>query len=272
MRANEFITERKMADLYHYTPIFNVVSILKSGKINPSSEVYDQASYGWTSLTRNSYYDTAATSRSPIPARFVIDQGMLANNHRIEPYDWVFDPKGEAEQDDETELRRYESEERVKGPISIRYIKSIDLPEYLNPALRQINEGVMDDALSDLHIEGMGALMDIANDYGIDPEKLKAQYSKYAQSLELDKKAATADQAKVSKKPAAKKGTKVPDEVIKMAAQIRLWADKVGIPIRYNLRTAAPSTKKTNAVDSDYSSNDEDEIRAALTAHADKYN
>ena len=120
------LLERKMADLYHSTDIDNLAAILKSGQLTPGRNVY-------VSLTRDKNYLFAKDS-SVEYAVFVIDQAKLAYNKKIEPYD--FHMSDEEDPEDfarDIEARRSESEERVKGPISLRYVKAIMMPVSWSP-------------------------------------------------------------------------------------------------------------------------------------------
>ena len=123
---DESLNERKMADLYHSTDIDNLAAILKSGQLTPGRNVY-------VSLTRDKNYLFAKDS-SVEYAVFVIDQAKLAYNKKIEPYD--FHMSDEEDPEDfarDIEARRSESEERVKGPISLRYVKAIMMPVSWSP-------------------------------------------------------------------------------------------------------------------------------------------
>ena len=123
------ITERKMADLYHSTDADKLSAILKAGQLTPGRNAY-------VSLTRDKNYNYANTG-SLESASFVIDQAKLAYNRKIEPYDWHMDSNGDNDEDawarDPGE-RRSESEERVKGPISLKYVKAVYLPTSWSPA------------------------------------------------------------------------------------------------------------------------------------------
>ena len=123
---DESLNERKMADLYHSTDIDNLAAILKSGQLTPGRNVY-------VSLTRDKNYLFAKDSSLEY-AVFVIDQAKLAYNKKIEPYD--FHMSDEEDPEDfarDVEARRSESEERVKGPISLKYVKAIMMPVSWSP-------------------------------------------------------------------------------------------------------------------------------------------
>ena len=120
---NSELDERKMADLYHSTDAEFLPKILAAGQLTPGRNEY-------ISLTRNKRYNFGAVA-SHEAVQFVIDQAKLAYNRKIEPYDWHMDPDDndvEAWTRDPAE-RRSESEERVKGPISLKYVKEIQLPK-----------------------------------------------------------------------------------------------------------------------------------------------
>ena len=123
---DESLNERKMADLYHSTDIDNLAAILKSGQLTPGRNVY-------VSLTRDKNYLFAKDS-SVEYAVFVIDQAKLAYNKKIEPYDFHMSDEEDPEDfSRDIEARRSESEERVKGPISLRYVKAIMMPVSWSP-------------------------------------------------------------------------------------------------------------------------------------------
>jgi hypothetical protein len=118
------IDERKMADLYHSTDAEFLPKILAAGQLTPGRNAY-------ISLTRDKHYNYGAVSADEA-VQFVIDQAKLAYNRKIEPYDWHMD----ADDDNDREAyardpgeRRSESEERVKGPLSLKYVKEIQLPK-----------------------------------------------------------------------------------------------------------------------------------------------
>ena len=125
MLVKEIILERKMADLYHFTYGENLEDILNDKAIMPNN--------GWVSLTRDKRYKYLQGQEDAV--RFVIDQGKLTNNVRLEPYDWN---NSTDEFDDEDGLRdpedrRAESEERTKRPVPLNCIKLIELPNSWNP-------------------------------------------------------------------------------------------------------------------------------------------
>lgn len=112
------ITERKTADLYHNT--MYPVEILKSGKIKTNLdrlndlEIHSDAK-PFISLTRDPRFDFHGMG----DAQFVIDQGKLANTHKIVPFDYG------GYDDDGAYGRRQESEERVFKDIPLSYVKKI---------------------------------------------------------------------------------------------------------------------------------------------------
>ena len=66
-----------------------------------------------------------------------------------------------------------------------------------------LSESPMEDALSDLHAEGMDALEEIAAEYGINPETLKAKYADYAQGREIGKLAGIKDKERSERETAS---------------------------------------------------------------------
>jgi hypothetical protein len=116
------LDERKMADLYHSTDAEFLPKILAAGQLTPGRNEY-------VSLTRDKNYNYGALTADET-AVFVIDQAKLAYNRKIEPYDWHMstddDPEDYARDPAD---RRSESEERVKGPLSLKYVKEIQLPK-----------------------------------------------------------------------------------------------------------------------------------------------
>ena len=123
MEEEDMLDERRMADLYHATNAEKLPAILKSGHLVPGRNAY-------VSLTRDKNYNYAKIE-SEETAVFVLDQPKLAYNRKIEPYDWHMssDDDPEAWARDPELDRRSESEERVKGPISLKYVKEIQLPK-----------------------------------------------------------------------------------------------------------------------------------------------
>ena len=122
------IDERKMADLYHSTDAEFLPKILAAGQLTPGRNDY-------ISLTRDKRYNYGAVTADEA-VQFVIDQAKLAYNHKIEPYDWHMDPNDNDKEAyaRDTNYRRSESEERVKGPLSLKYVKEIQLPKgWANP-------------------------------------------------------------------------------------------------------------------------------------------
>jgi len=122
------IDERKMADLYHSTDAEFLPKILAAGQLTPGRNAY-------ISLTRDKRYNYGAVSADEA-VQFVIDQAKLAYNRKIEPYDWHMDPDDNDKEAwaRDPDDRRSESEERVKGPLSLKYVKEIQLPKgWANP-------------------------------------------------------------------------------------------------------------------------------------------
>lgn len=126
MLIRQIITERKMADLYHYTYADNLEGILKDKAIMPNN--------GWVSLTRDKRYQyTSADSEDSV--RLVIDQGKLANTIKLEPYDWNAS-SDEFDNNDwmrEPGRRRVESEERTRRPVPLNCVKMVEFPTSWDP-------------------------------------------------------------------------------------------------------------------------------------------
>ena len=115
----DFLNEQSRADLYHGTPLDNVHSILKSGKIKPSDS-------GRTSLSRDKKYVESGHGEE---AYFKIDHDSLRHNHKIIPTDFhmggsVHDKHYEDGMRDPSQ-RREEAEESVKGHISLKHVKEL---------------------------------------------------------------------------------------------------------------------------------------------------
>ena len=119
------LDERKTADLYHATDFKNLPDIIRSGALIPGRNQY-------VSLTRDKRLNYGRDIVREMVV-FIIDQAKLAYNKKIEPFDWhqssEQDPEWMARDPDE--YRRAESEERVKGPISLKYVKGVILPKRL---------------------------------------------------------------------------------------------------------------------------------------------
>jgi len=121
MKLYEILSERKMADLYHTTGRDNAIAILDSGFINPSTDTNDfgpgddDPRGAAISLTRDPRYVFGSDMDDEL-VKLEIDQGKLANTHKIVPYQYNID---------NLVKQREESEERVYKPIPISYIKKI---------------------------------------------------------------------------------------------------------------------------------------------------
>lgn len=136
MRAIEFITERKMANLYHTTGLRNALDILSHGKIDTRISDADDGyvSDPYVSLTRDQKYIYSDE------IKFVIDQTKLANTHKITPIDWNFSDAGESWFGDDKSFRRSESEERVNRPIPVSYITHIIVNDKPNKSTERLSE------------------------------------------------------------------------------------------------------------------------------------
>jgi len=134
MRIKQIILERKMADLYHYTYGHNLEDILNDKAIMPNN--------GWVSLTRDKRYNYMRGQEDAV--RFIIDQGKLTNNVRLEPYDWNNSTDDFNDEDGlrDPEDRRSESEERTKRPVPLNCIKLVELSNSWNP--RQLLQDITD--------------------------------------------------------------------------------------------------------------------------------
>ena len=140
MRFNEFLIERKSADLYHVTGIEAAENILSTGAIQTNyDETFDDDPKGaYISLTRD--YNYNMTNGADERVKIIIDQTKLSTSHKISPYAWDGTDFGL-----EDEGGRNESEERVYKNIPISYIKHIIISGPANPKLRDLVE------LSELH-------------------------------------------------------------------------------------------------------------------------
>jgi hypothetical protein len=140
MRFNEFLIERKSADLYHLTGIEAVENILSTGAIQTNyDETFDDDPKGaYISLTRDYNYNVYNGEGERV--KIIIDQTKLSTSHKISPYAWDGTDFGL-----EDEGGRNESEERVYKNIPISYIKHIIISGPANPNLRDLVE------LSELH-------------------------------------------------------------------------------------------------------------------------
>ena len=143
MRFNEFLTERKSADLYHLTGIEAVENILSTGAIqtNYDETTEDDPKGAYISLTRDYNYNIDHYGHGEgEEVKIIIDQTKLSTSHKISPYAWDGTDFGL-----EDEGGRNESEERVYKNIPISYIKHIIISGPANPKLRDLVE------LSELH-------------------------------------------------------------------------------------------------------------------------
>ena len=114
-----FIAESKSATLYHSTPIENLHKILKSGKIKASHN-------GRVSTSRDKNYNFGDD------AQLHLDQEKIARHQKITPTDWhmggsVKQDKTQTDIDPDPTMRRDESEESVKGHISLKHAHTLSL-------------------------------------------------------------------------------------------------------------------------------------------------
>ena len=143
MRFNEFLIERKSADLYHVTGIEAAENILSTGAIqtNYDETTEDDPKGAYISLTRDYNYNIDHYGHGEgEEVKIIIDQTKLSTSHKISPYAWDGTDFGL-----EDEGGRNESEERVYKNIPISYIKHIIISGPANPNLRDLVE------LSELH-------------------------------------------------------------------------------------------------------------------------
>lgn len=126
--------EGRDAPLYHSTTAKGAISILKTGRINPTHSIGDGYGHADTkpniSLTRDKRYWVGII-------QFTISQEKLSQTHKIIPYALQSDDYPDYEPDDEDDeedwdslpfpgyARRTEAEERVYTPIPISYIELI---------------------------------------------------------------------------------------------------------------------------------------------------
>ena len=119
-----FIAESKSATLYHSTPIENLHKILKSGKIKASGN-------GRVSTSRDKHYDR---NWHQADATIHLDQEKIAHHQKITPTDWHSEVGGSVKRDKkqpqeyrDEDMRRAESEESVKGDISLKHAHTLSL-------------------------------------------------------------------------------------------------------------------------------------------------
>jgi len=121
----QFCAESKSATLYHGTYIDNVHKILKSGKIKASRN-------GEVSTTRDKHLNWGDFGGDG--GTFHLDQEKIAHRQKITPTDWhskkggsVKKDKTQDEDDRDTHMKRSESEESVKGHISLKHAHTLSL-------------------------------------------------------------------------------------------------------------------------------------------------
>ena len=120
-----FIAESKSATLYHGAPIDVVHKILKSGKIKASRN-------GEVSTTRDKHLNWGSEGGNG--GTFHLDQEKIAHKQKITPTDWhsekagsVKKDKKQDEDDRDSGMKRSESEESVKGHISLKHAHTLSL-------------------------------------------------------------------------------------------------------------------------------------------------
>jgi hypothetical protein len=121
--AKKIVHESKSYPLYHSTTSECAINILEDGKIG-------KYNHKFISLTRNKHlwYNSETEEAGSGDVQFVVDTLKLSHNYKIEKYDffhqdWVFDGLMD---DDEVALRkRSESEERVRKPIPLKYVREV---------------------------------------------------------------------------------------------------------------------------------------------------
>lgn len=112
----QFLVESSYTPLYHGTLFRNVHKILTDGHIAPSES-------GHVSLTRSKKYVEGAYGEGE--AYFKFDKDRVKHNSKITPTDWnmggsVHDKHHDDYMRDES-FRRSESEEAVKGKVSLKH-------------------------------------------------------------------------------------------------------------------------------------------------------
>lgn len=121
MRISDIINEGVQDEyLYHWTSYIGIKEIIAAGQINPGKA-------GFVSLTRDPRYIVTRVN-GPGASRITIDKRKLSQNIKVYPHDESHTSKNQF-----SVARRSESEERVDGPILLKYIVSIDLPKYFSP-------------------------------------------------------------------------------------------------------------------------------------------
>jgi hypothetical protein len=117
-----FIKESKSATLYHSTDMESLHKILKSGKIKASRN-------GEVSTTRDKdlHYNRG-------DAQIHLDQEKISHNQKITPTDWhsnkggsVKKDKSQDEDDRDEGRRREESEESIKGHVSLKHAHTLSV-------------------------------------------------------------------------------------------------------------------------------------------------
>lgn len=117
------LQEQARAPLYHGTTSDNAASIIKGGKIEAGEN-------GRTSLTRDK---THVKDGDLYSTHFKINHDKLRSTHQVRPTDWHMggSVKGDSGRHDDhlrdTELRRSESEESVKGHIPISHVTHVSI-------------------------------------------------------------------------------------------------------------------------------------------------
>lgn len=118
-RFREFILEGRDADLYHGTDeIDNVHKILKAGKIKASANKR-------TSTTRDERY---AREFGKGGGYFKLNQTSISHRQQIKPTDWHMGGSVKSKEDNDyrdKDMRRSESEESVKGDISLKHAHTL---------------------------------------------------------------------------------------------------------------------------------------------------
>ena len=123
MRISDIITEGVQDEyLYHWTSYNGIKKIIADGQINPGKA-------GFVSLTRDPRYIVTRVSGLGA-SRITIDKRKLSQTTKVYPHDESHLSKNQF-----SVARRSESEERVDGPILLKYIVSIDLPKHFSPEI-----------------------------------------------------------------------------------------------------------------------------------------
>ena len=123
MRISDIVNEGVQDEyLYHWTSYNGIKKIIADGQINPGKA-------GFVSLTRDPRYIVTRVS-GPGASRITVNKRKLSQTIKVYPHDETHLSKNQF-----SVASRSESEERVDGPILLKYIVSIDLPKHFSPEI-----------------------------------------------------------------------------------------------------------------------------------------